>query len=314
MSVSLWFLMALAAGGTPRSSPIDAEPEFPGLPISTPPVGVDDKAFAPVNDLALADIERLVAEERARLQSNPVSGPAVTSGAVPPSIVDVTAGTTTSLDIGLSQLNRIAVPFADFNVLHQSTASVQKQGAAIYVSASEPLPFSVYIEECEVPNRTIGVLFRPVPGMPPVQVALAWSGVVSTLANDAGVGEHSANGADWDSRIRTLLEQVARDGHPDGMTQRSRTHGDPDVDCRIAGLFVKPTDVLVDREWMVLVGQAHNLGAMPVDVREDACVGPGVVAVATYPVQHVEPGQRTQVMWVVQTPAPASMPHRRVGP
>lgn len=312
MSASTWFLMALAAGASAGSAPAEADPVFPGLPIATQSVGAGDPTSAPVGDLALADIERLVADERARLQSTPVSGPAVTSGAVPPSIVDVTGGTTTTLDIGLSQLNRIAVPFGDFNVLHQSSASVQKQGHAIYVSASEPLPFSVYIEERVPPHRTIGVLFRPVPGMPPVQVALMWSGRDTGLAYDAE--DNTTVNGDFVSRIRTLLEQVARDGQPEGMTPRAHRHGDPDPGCRIAGLFVKPTDVLVDRDWMVLVGQAHNLGAMPVDVREEACAGPGVLAVATYPVQHVDPGQRTRVMWVFEAPPAPSMQPMRVGP
>ncbi|MBK8284931.1 MAG: type-F conjugative transfer system secretin TraK [Ahniella sp.] len=282
ISPSLW-----AADLSPPSLPIRAlEPNQTTEPTPNPDV------------LALADIERLVAAERTRLgtlpQVSPV-GPAAESPApaLPPGQIAVTEGVTLAFPVGMGQINRIRTPFREFRVLHQSTATVKKQGHSLYVTPLDGQPFAVYVEDKDPPHRTIGVLLRPHGSLPPVQVQLTLSGTpTSTTTQSAGpVETHFA-------RLRQTLRTVAQGLVPQGFFERMPRSDDPEFGCAIPGFRMQPDRVVEGSELLVLITHVTNQSIETLEIDESVCVAPGLLAVATFPDAVVAAGGHTTLMQV----------------
>ena len=273
------------------------DPSPSSLPIRVPVQAASPEAESGPDVLALADIERLVGAERARLEalseaqvehSYPSPIPEL-----PPGDMSVTEGVTLAIPIGLGQINRLRTPFREFRVLHQSTATVRKQGSALYVTPMDALPFAVYLEDKDPPNRTIGLLLRPNVSLPPVQVQLALSGFAAeTSAAASGPVEPHVG------RLRQVLRSVAQGLTPAGYVERLPRSDDPLASCAIPGLSMQRDHVIEGVELLVLVFRVTNQSAEAMAIDEAACAAPGLLAVATFPDVVVPAGGNTISMQV----------------
>lgn len=288
---ALALVFLLASTGLSRASEL-AAPGLPIKPAAATPAATPTAAPAE-NVLALDDIDRLVAEERARLQSVPAVATSMRLAppVVPPPRVEVAIGVTSTLSVGLNQVNRIVAPFNDLRVQHQSNATAKKQGSVVYITPTDTQPFVVYLEDKTDPTRTIGLLLRPHPDMPPVQVALDLPGYVPS----APVLE-APEAPDHIAGVRRVLRDLAAGQVPQGYALRGFGPGDPEPRCVIPGVLVRPAQVVSGGTLVVVVAHIENTSAGDIALEEAACADDAVVAVAAYPYTELAPGQAGELM------------------
>lgn len=287
----------------------------PGLPIKLPSQPAADvpaqKAIAaepatisqPAAQLDLEDIDRLVAEERARLGDAIPSSPSKTLPApsVPKPKIDVEFGRTVSISIGLAQVNRFVAPFKSIRIQHQSSATVRKQGEVIYVSPSDTTPFALYIEDQTDPRRTIGLLLRPHPDVPPVQVELSVPGFVASagpVSRDKAPSHILA--------LRSVLRDLASGDIPTGYSLAAFA---PDLHpaprCAVPGLSVVPAQVVSGAELMVVIARIENTSSGTLELDEPSCADRDVAAIAAWPSAVLSPSGTAELMLVYRNPSAA---------
>lgn len=293
--------------------------QVPPATIPVRPVASEAAPNPEKDVLALADIERLVALERERLgpiaqgsmAQTPSSPTFQTESApdLPPNQMLVSEGITLAIPVGLGHVNRLRAPFEAFRVLHQSTATVKKQGASLYVTPIERHSFAVYLEEKAPPHRSIGLLLQPHPALPPVQVALNWEGTPGLT--DA---EHNGPVDDHVAQLRHVLRTLALGRTPTGMVMRPVQDWEHAPDCGIPGLQVDPLRVVQGAEFRVVIFRASNLSAAPLEIREEACWIPGVLAVAAFPESILPVGGHSELFLVIRNrPANSSLTDTTLG-
>lgn len=263
---------------------------FPGLPIDHAPVELSPT-------LTIAEIDRMVANERQRLEQevNREQAPdQADSGPVPelpPGRITVSEGITTAIPVGLGHVNRLQTPFASFRVLHQSNATLSKQGQALYVTPVDARPLTLFIEDKRPPHKAIGVLLRPHPDLPPIQVALELDGVAATApATGRSGGGHV-------DQVSELLRRIARGELPPGF-MRHPAHGADTPDCRWPGLVIEPIAVVSNRDYRILLTRVRNDTAMALAFDESRCADEQSIAAATFPEQWIVPGGMVSMMLV----------------
>lgn len=262
---------------------------FPGLPIETAPVASD-------KTMSLAELDRLVAAERQRLEAvaRPQPQPAAPTAppAPPPGRLVVTEGITTAIAVGLGHVNRLRTPFAAFRVLHQSSATISKQGAALYVTPADARPLTVFIEDKQPPHRAIGLLLRPHAELPPVQVALEMEG-----APQAGSIRSESGTSAFPDHIRDLLRRIAMGQLPAGFTRHPADVAST-PDCGMPGISVEALAVVASHDYRIVLSRVRNETAMTLAFDESACADDQTLAVATYPEQWLVPGGMLSLMQV----------------
>ncbi|WP_170113484.1 TraK domain-containing protein [Ahniella affigens] len=255
----------------------------------------------PGAQLDLDDIDRLVAEERARLGTAVPSSPGrpLVAPTVPKPKVDVEFGRTVSISVGLGQVNRFVAPFKAIRIQHQSTATVRKQGEVIYVSPTDTTPFALYIEDQSDPRRTIGLLIRPHPDVPPVQVELSVPGYVAA-AGPISRGKAPSHIL----ALRSLLRDLATGEIPPGY---SLSAFEPDLypapRCAVPGLAFVPSQVVTGGEMMVVIARIENTSSGVLELDEASCADRDVAAIAMWPSALLPPSGSAELMFVYRTPA-----------
>jgi conjugal transfer pilus assembly protein TraK len=74
--------------------------------------------------------------------------------------------------------------------------------------------------------------------------------------------------------------------------------------CQIPGLSISPVQVITGRAITVLVARAVNRAPIRTEVNERACMGEGLLAVATWPQSSLAPGEQTELYLAVKRPGP----------
>lgn len=204
--------------------------------------------------------------------------------------------------IAIDHPNRIVTPFnrpAIESVIDSSVTTINTKGNVAYVSTTSERPVTLFITENGDQSRALSLTLVP-QRIPPRELFLR-------LPDGAGLGHMIAAGNEkaekWEESqpyvqtIREVFRNIALGEVPQGYSMTRIPANMPRPSCSAAGLSFDFSvgQVLMGHNLSILVGVAQNTTSQPVEFKESACGGWDVAAVAAWPLNVLEPGQRTEV-------------------
>ncbi len=204
--------------------------------------------------------------------------------------------------IAIDHPNRIVTPFNRPNiesVIDSKVTKIQAKGNVAYVSTTSERPVTLFITEHGDQSRALSLTLVP-REIPPRELFLQ-------LPDGVGLGHMIAAGNEkaekWESSqpyiqtIREIFRSIALGEVPQGYSMTRIPASMQRPSCSAGGLSFDFSigQVLMGHNLSVLVGVATNTTSQPVEFKEAACGGWDVAAVAAWPLNVLEPGQRTEV-------------------
>lgn len=241
------------------------------------------------------------------------------SNAVNQGVLTVQPGATELIPIARGALNRIVTPFETVRARHSlakdAGASITAADNVIYVGTYGDAPISAFLVDSEDEARAISVVFVP-RDIPPRDLRLKLaSAATAPGASGSAVGSAvtpvsapAGNARDaiaWEQSqpyvdgVKSLLRTLALAEIPPGYNLI-----DPGASNapRCTGTGVRTTlgQVLEGGRMTVAIHRAQNTSDAPVNVNEQGCYQPGVLAVAAWPRALLHPGEDTELYVVLR--------------
>lgn len=274
------------------SSTASADAMMPDLPI-VPASTVSDDVPPPVQH-----------RDQGR-SSNP------SSGVVPQGLnvsgdsnIKVEPGVTQIAAISRGHLNRIVTPFPSPEVMTSSLQAgsgdecgqVCIKDNVVYVTTDSQRPVTLSINEEGRQDAAIMMTLVP-KDVPPRELTLSLDDSLM-----GGLSFGSAKAESWEesqpyvSTLTELFRQIALNEVPQGYTLHSADSGVLPV-CYQKGLSYDFTSGqrMLGHHFEVAIGIAENTSSGPVEVRETACGSQKVAAVAAWPRNVLQPGEKSEI-------------------
>lgn len=225
------------------------------------------------------------------------------------SVLSVRPGVNQMIPVAVRHLNRLITPFAHPNVTTTSTAHTEVRGRVVYVATDSEVPVTLFITENGDESEALSLTLMP-QRIPSREIALRWQGRRQT--DTSASRNHRA--ARWEesqpyvATLKRVLRAIALGEVPPGYSLQRPSDAPSGFDCRQPGVRFdfQGGQRLVGRHLQVLVGVAHNTSRRPVTVREAACRGETVAAVAAWPHRRLRPNQQTELYVVTKIEEDAS--------
>ncbi len=231
------------------------------------------------------------------------------------SVLLVEQGVNQIVPIAIEHANRIVTPFnrpSVESVIDSNITTITTKDNVAYVSTTSERPVTLFITEHGDQSRAISLTLVP-QRIPPRELFLR-------LPDGAGIGQMIASGNEkaekWEvsqpyiQTIREVFRSIALGEVPQGYSMTRIPSNIQTPSCSAVGLSFDFSigQVLMGHNLSVLVGVATNKTSQPIEFQESACGGWDVAAVAAWPLNVLEPGQRTEV-YVAR-----KLGHHRKGP
>ena len=216
------------------------------------------------------------------------------------SVITVADASTQIIPIALNHLNRIVTPFSNPLVRTVSAAEIERRGHVLYVATGHSAPVTMFVTEAGREDVAISLTLWP-RKIPPreivLQLAPSYAMAVGPVA--------SGNATEFEAQpyvkvIRDLMRKTAVGEVPPGYRLRARADTDPGIFCADPQLRVTPAQVIEGQRYIVTVSKVTNISANNVEIIEDRCHMPGVLAVAAFPAVFLPPGGNTEMYTVHQ--------------
>jgi conjugal transfer pilus assembly protein TraK len=296
------------------------EIQIPGMnmPVAA---SVADSAPRNVSEPAAQESPRIVDVKKGVTEDIP----AVPSSVVPKSVaqtpslpvetrqdVVVSNGTNTLIPISRSQINRIVTPFEDPQIQTVSSADISTKENVIYVTTDSDQPVTMFVTPAEDESVAISLTLLP-QAIPPMQANLI---VVHARENGSGTlsrpshSAYSGQAKKWErsqpfmSTLRDLMRDLALGKLPKGYSFGALKSGDKIPACSQPGVtfdFSK-SQLIMGHDMSVYVAVAENISVKTIEFDHGSCTHPNRVAVASWPEEILEPGQKTEVFLVTRVP------------
>lgn len=233
------------------------------------------------------------------------------SGAVPTGLnvssesnIEVKPGVTQIAAISRGHLNRIVTPFPSPEVMTSSLnagsgdecGEVCIKDNVIYVTTESQRPVTLSINEEGRQDAAIMMTLVP-KDVPPRELTLSFGDSMM-----AGLSFGSKKAQSWEesqpyvTTLTDLFRQIALGEVPQGYTLHNSDSSVMPV-CYQEGITYSFVDGqrMLGHHFEVAIGVATNSSSGPVEIRETACGSPNVAAVAAWPRNVLEPGDKTEV-------------------
>lgn len=209
------------------------------------------------------------------------------------------------IPVAVGHPNRIVTPFSDPEVVSTSLSGAGENGECgevcikenvVYIATDKQHPVTMFITEKGSEAQALSLTMVP-RRIPPREVFLKLdgTGVNSMFANTKA--ESWEKSQPYVETIRSVFRKVALGEIPQGYTMNpipagvalpNCTHTDIKVDFSMG-------QYLMGHHINVFIGVVHNVSDQPVEFKEALCGGWDVAAVTTWPLNVLEPGQKTEV-------------------
>ena len=208
----------------------------------------------------------------------------------------VRPGVTEVIPVARGHTNRIVTPFQQPNVTTMDkTATVKVSDRVVYFATESEQPVSLFITPENSEAVALSVTLVPC-GMPPRELELRLEGEHYQPAS-----LNTTQARQWEEKqsyVDTLLrvmQALALEEIPQGYNLRRFGAGDPVPECALAGIELRPAQVVEGHHLLVVIALARNVSAGVTELSETGCAGPRIAAVAAWPQVRLEAGQETEL-------------------
>lgn len=231
--------------------------------------------------------------------------------------VVVNNGTNTLIPISKGQINRIVTPFESPEIQTVSSAEIYAQDNVIYVTTTEDQPVTMFITPEDDEAVAISLTLLP-QSIPPIQANLLFSQSVPGSTVPAGTQgavptgslAYSGQAKRWErsqpfmDTLRNIMRELALGNLPRGYSFAQLQSGDSVPDCVQPGVDYDFTNAqyVLGHDFRIFIVVAENNSAHHLEVDHGACTHPNRAAVAVWPHEILEPGQKTEVFLVTRIP------------
>lgn len=237
--------------------------------------------------------------------------------------VVVTPGVNTIVPAALGHQNRIVTPFEVPEVKSTSEADIQVEQNVLYVAPQDDKPVTMYITEKGDQSVAISLTLAP-QKIPPVQATLtvktpnAMGGAARGVVG-ASEQRYSGTARKWEQSqpymdtVRLIMRNLALGKVPSGYTMTNISNSTTVPLCRQSGLSLS----FARGQWMqghnfnVFIGVAMNSANEPILFDESSCSHPNLAAVAAWPNNMLEAGQKTEFYVITRIPPVQTMTTER---
>lgn len=293
------------------SAPIPQPVAPPQAPEMDSPAAAESHVEPPTDTGTVASVirdedarqtpARRVDAPSARAPNRPFVKPA-------PARMTVDSGENHVVGIAFSHLNRIITPFVKPVVKTTSVATTSVEGSIVYVATNLSEPVGLFIHEEARPEFAISLTLVPAE-IPPVSTSITVKGLDETGATRIAAKQSLATAFEQQHTYLEMLKVLFRDlalgKVPDGYGFEEVGGYHPDMPrCDIAGVHVVPLQLLTGASLRAFVGRAQNTSETVREIREGACEGRAVRAVAAWPRTQLQPGEAVEIYIALDVPGP----------
>lgn len=251
------------------------------------------------------------------------AAPAARTAALGINDVPVTPGKPQTIRVALDHINRIATPFAAFDLWTESPEQFQTRGHVFYISPTDERPITLFVTPKG--DESLALRLTLVPSrIPPTEIHLRLADETGALVLPAAVGVAAAasepplpvssvpsfESGPYEDAIASVVMEIAAGSVPAGYVAAPMTAVHPR--CRQTGGFTvrfEGGQRFVGAPFEVFVGVVTAVGGGRRGFDEAWCAAPDVVAVALWPDSDLGPGERAEIMVLRRrasaTPAPS---------
>ena len=213
-------------------------------------------------------------------------------------VLTMEPGVNQIVPVAIGHLNRIVTPFGTPVVTTMTAdATTEVRQNVVYVGTNGEDPVTAFITEKGDQSRALSLTLVP-QRIPPRELFVR-------MADGYNVGVPYSNPAaeKWETSqpyvetVRSVFRSVALGELPQGYAMSKITGAIRLPNCHMSGLSFDFSrgQVLSGHSLSVLIGVARNTAGVPVEFKEAACGDWDVAAVAAWPRNVLEPGERTEI-------------------
>ena len=226
----------------------------------------------------------------------PLTREGVCGSALTGNTLTVRPGVTEVIPVARGHTNRIVTPFQQPNVTTMDkTATVKVTDRVVYFATEGEQPVSLFITPENSEAVALSVTLVPC-GMPPRELELRLEGgrypFTPVSTGQARPGEEQQPYVD---ALLRVMRALALEEIPQGFNLRRFGAGDPVPECSLAGIELRPAQVVEGHQLLIVIALARNVGAGVTELSETGCAGPRTAAVAAWPRVRLEAGQETEL-------------------
>jgi conjugal transfer pilus assembly protein TraK len=196
--------------------------------------------------------------------------------------------------VSLTQLNKIATPFADPKIVDSTGATLKAVGQDLFIQPANDKPLTVYITDGGV-GQSIGITLVPVANLPAQSIVIepdasTTKNVPSQPAQDELVP------SDYVGRLTSHIKQLALGKTPTGFVKSKLTKAiasSPQLVYETQNKFVGST-------YDIFSYKLVSVSESPIELSEETFYTPSVRAVAFYPLAMLQKGEATMVYVIAE--------------
>lgn len=216
------------------------------------------------------------------------------------SVVVMEQGVNQIVPVAIEHPNRIVTPFnrpETQSVIDENVTTIETKGNVVYVSTASERPVTLFITEKGDQSRALSLTLVP-QRIPPRELFLQLpDGVGFAMARSNEEADRWETSQPYVQTIRTVFRQIALGEVPQGYSMTRIPSNMRLPNCNMSGLNFdfRNGQVLMGHNLSVLVGVATNTSSQPIEFREAVCGAWDVAAVASWPLNVLEPGEKTEI-------------------
>lgn len=196
--------------------------------------------------------------------------------------------------ISLTQLNKIATPFADPKAIDASGATLKAVGQDLFIKPAGDQPITIYITDGGV-GQSVGVTLVPQANLPAQSIVIEPE-APATKIQSAATTQDEMVPSDYVGRLTSHIKNLALGKTPNGFVKSKlvrATATNPQMLYETQHKYVGST-------YDIYSYKLTSLSEKPVELSEEAFYTPDVRAVAFFPSAMLQKGENTQVFVIAE--------------
>jgi len=232
--------------------------------------------------------------------------PKLTEAAAQSAHLVVEPGVNQIIPVAIGHPNRLVTPFEQPEIVSSTLTASGIDGQCgelcvkqnvVYVATDAQHPVTMFITEAGSQDHAISLTLMP-RRIPPREIFLRFSGdSQSATRRRAQIWEQSQP---YVQTIKDVFRSIALGEVPRGYSLGVVTEGSSVPFCAQPGVEIAFKQVLEGHHLRVFVATIQNMDMLPVEIKETACSGGDVVAVAAYPHIRLKSAQKTELYVAVR--------------
>ncbi|EKD3994703.1 type-F conjugative transfer system secretin TraK [Salmonella enterica] len=215
-------------------------------------------------------------------------------------------GVSQIIPIAVGHPNRIVTPFSNPEIVSTSLTGATDNGQCgevcikenvVYVATDKQYPVTMFITEKGSEAQALSLTMVP-RRIPPREVFLKLDGGVGITGAFANTkAETWEQSQPYVETIRSVFRKIALGEVPQGYTLNRIPAGAAVPSCAHPGVKVdfSKGQYMMGHHLNVFIGVALNVSDQPIEFKEALCGSWDVAAVTTWPLNVLEPGQKTEI-------------------